>query len=286
LFYPYYSDLYGEKVEQEAVWSGPFNPSTFRSLVTSSAREQVVKQLLAGDSVVWVLLESGDGSKDEASARNLENAFNKLKKELRGWYEAKRRLLLGDISPQEEKGIPFKLEFSLIRIRRDDPAEKIFVSILTGLEPELAKVDNEPIAYPFFGRGRVMPPLIGKGINEEMIFATCGFLLGDCACTIKDMNPGRDTLLPVNWDAKISESSTTLLSAIVPEAELKGVFGEPQESTNLSKQASEKSQKTPGASTSGPSMRNRMIYFAILILILAGIVAGITAFFLIRKKLR
>lgn len=287
LFYPDVGDLYGEKIEPKVVWSGQFNPTNFRSLVTSAAREQIVKKLLAGDSVVWVLLESGDEGKDEVSAKVLENAFNKLKKELRGWYEEKRKLLLGNITPEEEKGIPFKLEFSLIRIRRNDPAEQVFIAMLIGLESELEKVHNEPIVYPFFGCGRVMPPLIGKGINEEMIFAVSGFLLGDCACTIKDMNPGKDTLLPVNWSAKLSELSPTLLSAQILDTDLAGVFQEPDETTNVSNETIQQQKQQPvNVGTSNLGIQNRVVVFFIFVLIVAGVIVGGVAFLLMRRKLK
>lgn len=287
LFYPGVGDLYGEKIEQEVVWSGPFNPANFRSLVTSAVRELIVKRLLAGDSIVWVLMESGDENKDEVSAKILENAFNKLKKELRGWYEEKRKLLLGNITPEDEKGVPFKLEFSLIRIRRDDPAEKVFVAMLTGLEPEMGKVHNEPIVYPFFGCGRVMPPLIGEGINEEMIFAICGFLLGDCACTIKDMNPGKDTLLPINWNTKLAELSTTLLSAQILDTDLTGIFHETDKTTNISNETIQKKAHQPlNVGTPKVGIQNRVAVFLIFVLIAAAVIVGGTAFLLMRRKLK
>jgi len=41
---------------------------------------------------------------------------------------------------------------------------------------------------------------VGKGINRDNILMACEFLLGPCACEIKNLNPGTDMLIAANWD--------------------------------------------------------------------------------------
>src|SRR5262249_1352056 len=61
----------------------------------------------------------------------------------------------------------------------------------------------QPLALPVFGRGRAMQPLVGGGINPEMITEYCSYLVGPCTCQVKKQNPGVDLLFVVDWDARI-----------------------------------------------------------------------------------
>ena len=65
----------------------------------------------------------------------------------------------------------------LLRVRRDDPAEALLVWMLLGSESDLAG-QNEPIAFPVFGRGRVLYALVGDGITADNV-RTAGAFLGD-----------------------------------------------------------------------------------------------------------
>ena len=75
----------------------------------------------------------------------------------------------------------------------------MFREILLSSEDDLKDFD-EPIAFAVFGRGRAMPALVGKGINNAMIDDACTFLSGPCSCQVKRQNPGFDILTSVNWD--------------------------------------------------------------------------------------
>ena len=92
-----------------------------------------------------------------------------------------------------------KLGFSVITIAVDNPAETVFREILLNSEDDLKDFD-EPITFPVFGRGRALPALVGKGINNDMIDEASTFLSGPCSCQVKRQNPGFDLLTSVNWD--------------------------------------------------------------------------------------
>ena len=69
---------------------------------------------------------------------------------------------------------------------------------LLSTEPDLRGRD-EPMAFPVFGRGRVLYALVGAGVNAENVRHTLDFLVGGCSCTIKRQNPGVDLLLTADW---------------------------------------------------------------------------------------
>ncbi len=154
------------RIEADA-WSGPLNPEAVEALLDSPARRQVAARLHAGEPV-WLLLESGTKEADEAAARVVE----------------------------ENRTAP--PTSSVLRLRRDDPAERVLVRLLLGSEPDLAG-RTEPMAFPVFGRGRVLYALVGAGITPENVRRAASFLGGDCSCTVKRDNPGTDLLLTADW---------------------------------------------------------------------------------------
>ena len=72
------------------------------------------------------------------------------------------------------------------------PKEEIFIQMLLGTEPDLAYV-KRPIAFPVFGRGRVLYALVGRGIKPKLINSVCKGLIGWCSCTIKGPESGETT---------------------------------------------------------------------------------------------
>ncbi len=177
----------------EPAWSGP---AAARTILDSPMRREIIRRILAGDSAVWLLLESGDASKDGAAEALLKETLPKSEKALR----------LPELtdSPSDRlraDSVPLRLAFSILRLSRRDPAEEVLAGLLLRCEPDLAK-GSDPIAFPFFGRGRILPPLIGKGITAENVSDYCAFLCGACSCEAKRFNPGLDLLFEVDWKEK------------------------------------------------------------------------------------
>ena len=100
--------------------------------------------------------------------------------------------------------IPLKVGFSVLRIRADDPAEKLFLEILRQISRNPVTADANVIAYPIFGRGRCFGALAGSDLSQEGIEQACSFLVGPCSCVIKSQNPGVDLLMSVKWDDLVS----------------------------------------------------------------------------------
>lgn len=177
-----------------AIWAAPLSADAIKSLTDSPVRRTVAKRLMAGESVVWVMLEIGDKKKDDAAAALLAGELKKLEKTIPlppGVGEEGSRL---------KSELPLKIAFSMLRMSRTDPAEKPLLEMLLRSEPDLLKLE-EPMVFPVFGRGRSLEALVGKGINPEVIKETAEFLCGKCGCEVKKQNPGFDLLMTADWDS-------------------------------------------------------------------------------------
>jgi hypothetical protein len=95
---------------------------------------------------------------------------------------------------------PLKIAFSIVRVARSDPAERLLVDQLLNWNPSLRNA-TKTLLFPVFGRGRVLPPAVGEGIRSEVIATMARLLTGPCSCQIKAMNPGFDLLMAAKWDA-------------------------------------------------------------------------------------
>lgn len=188
----------------DGFWSGELNEENLTRLIDSPLRQNIAKQLINGQTAVWVFLESGNPEKDKA-------AFELLTKELK---RMEKTLKLPEIEQADiEQGLvsvspdSLKLKFSVKKCSREDSAETYFTQMLLATENDLKDFNDEPMALPVFGRGRVLYALIGKGINAGTIEQACRDLTGPCTCQVKDQNPGTDLLMAVNWENLVTPST-------------------------------------------------------------------------------
>lgn len=168
----------------------------------SPARQEVAERFSQGQSAVWVMVDSGDDTADEAAAKVLEERLEYLMGVLTLPELEAQDIANGLVSVGQDD---LRLEFSVLRVSRDDVKEKVFVQMLLATEPGLDEVD-EPMVFPIFGRGRVLYALVGQGIKAETIEEAAAFLIGKCSCQVKDQNPGTDLLLTANWTAMAQAS--------------------------------------------------------------------------------
>jgi len=186
------------------IWSGPPDAASVARLLDSPARQEIVQRLTDGQSAVWVLLESGETADDAAAARLLEDRLNYLASVLELPKLDAQDIANGLISVGEEG---LRLEFSILRLSRDDPRERPFVQMLLGAEADLDSVKT-PIVFPVFGQGRALYALAGDGIREETIEKAATFLIGKCSCEVKEQNPGMDLLLAADWKAVVQSQTS------------------------------------------------------------------------------
>jgi hypothetical protein len=178
-------------------WSGPLTLDSSDFLVASPARQEVSRRLLAGETAVWLLLESGDKKKDDAAARRLDEELARLEPVLK-------------MPPEDEpavKRVPRKIDFSVLRVSRSDSSEQALAGMLLTSEEDLAGL-AEPMAFAVFGRGRVLEGLVGAGINRENIADTCSMLVAACSCEVKREHPGFELLMAVDWNDALDTAGT------------------------------------------------------------------------------
>jgi hypothetical protein len=191
----------------------PLNAESLARLIQSPARQEVVKRLSEGQSAVWIFLESGSREKDLAALEILEQQL----KQDSDWLKLPSpEELEVDPTVLAKAKIKLKIDFSVVSVRRDDPSEKFLVDCLLHSESDLTSFD-EPMAFPVFGRGRVLYALVGKGIASDTIRTASAFIVGPCSCQVKNQNPGFDLLLNYNWNDALGDS---LISEPIPEANL------------------------------------------------------------------
>ncbi|MBX3438120.1 MAG: hypothetical protein KF861_11560, partial [Planctomycetaceae bacterium] len=185
------------------VWSGEFNPAATENLVTSPVRRELEQRLLNDESVVWIQLDSGNGERDDAAHQTIQAEVARLEQVVD----------LPEIDEVDLKDLsvdPAALKFrtSALRVSRDDPAERFLIEMLLSVEADLRDDPfvQQPMAFPVFGRGRVLYALVGDGIAPGTMEEACRFLVGGCQCTVKAQNPGVDLLTSADWDQLVVPS--------------------------------------------------------------------------------
>jgi len=195
--------------------SGPLSAETMKPLIDSPARQQIVERLAAGQSAIWVLVESGDKARDDGAAAVVEKRLEYLMGVLELPKLDEQDIANGLVSIKEED---LRLEFSFLRVSREDPAEKPFVQMLVNSEKDLSSI-REPMVFPVFGRGRALYALVGAGIRHDTIDEAASFLIGKCSCQVKERNPGVDLLVRADW-TKLVKTSPELARDLPSVAEL------------------------------------------------------------------
>src|SRR5262249_20467553 len=190
------------------VWAGRLSADAVRGLIDSPLRRELGKRILAGETAVWVLLESGNRAQDDEAA-------DRLQTELRRVTPLLKLPKLTD-SPDDRlsaHGPPLRIAFSVVRLKRDDPAERMLLSMLLTSEDDLPG-RKEPMAFPVFGRGHCLAGLIGRGLNAENVRKCCSDLLAPCTCEVQGDLLRFDLLTSLDWKAGLEKPSAT-----VPPAE-------------------------------------------------------------------
>lgn len=191
------------KHRKEPVWMGALNQENIDALLDSPVRRRICELLIERVSVVWVVLESGDARADDAAATLIEQELGRLEK----------TLTPPDLSAWGAEDVTISdIAFRVLRLSRDDPAERMLVAMLTHSEHDLDAYADKPMAFPIFGRALIMNALIGDGINAYMIRKTAEFLTGPCSCTVKSINPGTDLLTTTDWNRRIEPMSVEVVT--------------------------------------------------------------------------
>lgn len=174
----------------------PATAANLASILDSPVRGTLAKQLLAGDTAVFLFLESGNAENDQAVRERLERTLRDLEKNLELPAQDPTDTLVDDTGAAPD----LTIRFSIIPVKRDDPQERVLVETLLATEPDLRELKG-PMVFPVFGRGRALYAIVDKGVNAEILYEAGAFLTGACSCQVKAQNPGVDLPLTANWEA-------------------------------------------------------------------------------------
>ncbi|QDT53357.1 hypothetical protein Pan44_13740 [Caulifigura coniformis] len=228
---------------EETIWSGPLQEAGLKALADSPARQELIKRLIAGQTAIWVLIESGDSGQDDAAALTLDEELKNLQTTL--------KLPVQTDAPEDAigDGPELRVDFSVLRVSRTDSKELALVAMLMHSEADLSDL-SEPLVFPVFGRCRALLPLVGPGISAENIRGSARFLAGACSCQVKEQNPGFDLLVTADWGelipwAKSAVSGPDALANPKPPEVLPIASGAPPKAAPAAMASSAASQSTP-----------------------------------------
>jgi hypothetical protein len=183
------------------VYAGPLEAAAITKVIDSPARREIAARIMKGETAVWVLIESGDAARDAAAAALLTDSLAAQQKAL--------KLPVQDPEapgPKLRSALPLKVEFSVLRIAAGDAAESSFVRmLLLGAVTPAAGKARGPVVVPVFGQGRALIQLEGEDLTRESIEHVSKFLVGECSCQVKELNPGHDLLMCANWASVLDE---------------------------------------------------------------------------------
>lgn len=185
------ADLRDSKTRERSLWSGTLDKAALESVLDSPGRREITRRILAGESVVWVVVDDGKAE----SQPEMERIERRLR-----FLEQVATMPIQDPNDPDSQlgpGPALMLKFTSLRLRADDPAEKVLTAMLAGPQ---GKVDaTRAFAAPVFGRGRVLGAWNLDKLDDAALEDACMFLVGRCSCRMKNENPGWDILMNVDW---------------------------------------------------------------------------------------
>lgn len=202
---PALPELRTARLGGQTVWSGALDSSSLALILDSPARQKILAQILAGDSVVWVIAHDGSPA-DIAHADRIEKRLRFL--------EQVAALPIQDPNDPDSQlgpGPPLLLKFTTLRLDRADPAESLLLKMLAGPSGELDPATTS-FAAAVFGRGRVLGAWSFEKLDEPALEEASMFLIGRCSCRVKDQNPGWDILMNIDWDQALRRIGTAAVS--------------------------------------------------------------------------
>ncbi len=200
----------------DPLFTGPIDQAAARQIIESPLRTEIGQRFHEGYGVVLLLLE-GDQAEDNARMESVARRVMSLAASGRLFVDsaedsdqspakddAGSSIPRGDASPTDGSGgVRGAMRLALLKLNRSNTAETWLLKCLAAMTPDAhdLKPPYEPMLFAIYGRGRVMPPGIGKEVTVESLCGLLRFLGDRCSCTIKDQNPGLDLLMRWDWEA-------------------------------------------------------------------------------------
>ena len=184
----------------ETLWSGALNAGNLENLLESPARKELLKRILEGESVIWVVVDNGR-PESKAAADRMEKRLRYLEQVI-----ALPPQDPNDPDSQLGPGPALKLKLTLMRVSQTDATEKLFCAMLAGKKCAATLAKGDAFAAPVFGRGRVLGAWPMAELDDTALEDITMFLTGRCSCRVKNESPGWDVLLKVDWDSALRKA--------------------------------------------------------------------------------
>ncbi len=207
------------------LFAGQLDQPEFAAMINSPARKRLGELLAEGNAAILLVLTGPDEKKNEhaeqvAAKVAAEASAGKIPGGLDPGFPAMSEPPLEQTDQQDpgapnpgegangdgpadagQEASPSGFKVAVLKLSRTDPTEKWLVRTLLSVEPDLHEFAEEAMVFAVYGRGRAMPPYVGKGITDENLLECLMFLAGPCSCMVKDDNPGMDLLMQWDWEA-------------------------------------------------------------------------------------
>lgn len=213
--------FYPERDGQRRIcWTGELTPDNVNAWIDSPLRSQIVTEIQSGVSAVWVLVEGPDDAQNAHLFGELESSLAEAMKTISipdGVIDRKTAGSYLKDHPGSSMDdvlrcdIPLQIKFTALRLKRDNADETAFRAMVSGWTEQV----ETPFVFPIFGRGRMIEPLTADAFEQSSVIAACRYLVGECSCSVKALNPGVDLILKTNWQAILGDQIVMVAAADV-----------------------------------------------------------------------
>jgi hypothetical protein len=197
--------------QRKKCWEGELKLTAVRDWFESPLRRQITADIVSGVSVVWILVEGSDDQENQRIGDIVTSALNEAESQITipegvipraGASQFLRQHPDASMDDVLRSDIPLGVEFALRRLIRADQNESALRAMIGGLSSE----DDGPVLVPVFGRGRILDAIPTESVSQQTIINACRYMVGECSCTVKALNPGVDLVLNVDWQEKLGPS--------------------------------------------------------------------------------
>ncbi|QDT09165.1 hypothetical protein [Planctomycetes bacterium K23_9] len=193
--------------QRKLCWQGELSTANLSAWQSSSLRNDIAKDLQSGVSAVWVIVDGKEPAANDKFAVELRRSLDLasqsitladgviLRANAAEYFKTHPDASMDDVLRSD---VPLRIEFKVRRLGSQSN-ELAFRAMIQGFAENV----SAPYAFPVFGRGRMIEPLRADQLTDDTIVSACNYLVGQCSCTMKSLNPGVDILLDTNWQQSL-----------------------------------------------------------------------------------
>jgi hypothetical protein len=196
--------------QRRLCWSGALTANNVRLWSDSPLRQQIASDIQSGVSAVWVFVEGPNADANAEMLNSVKESLAQASKQIAIPDGVIRREDAGKFLSANEgasmddvlrSDIPLKIEFSIRTLAYGNQDELAMNAMVAGFTGSI----SGPFVFPIFGRGRMIEPLPPGQVEASSVLAACSYLVGECSCVIKALNPGVDLILNTDWQSVLGE---------------------------------------------------------------------------------